>query len=99
MKTPEEYLEEASKPFKSSVKMEDIYIPQEAAIIAIKSACNDVIDEAVRRCVNRTEGIYTEHQSDIPEESWSTGDSEYGYYYVDIKEIKKVADTFKKEIL
>lgn len=52
----------------------------------------DAIEETCRVCADNADLTYVEYEWCIPEGSISTGDSEYGYSYIDKQSILSVAD-------
>ena len=49
MKTIEQYLDKANRPFQTSIRMEDEFVSRTAALEAIQEAQFDIISELIER--------------------------------------------------
>lgn len=91
MKKAKEYLDELCPLFVNSSDLESLYADSDVLSL-IKQVQIDVIDETVKKCANLSGLTYVEYEWEIPEGASSTGDSQYGYSYVDINKILQVAE-------
>jgi len=88
MKKAEDYLKKANEFYRCNIRMEDVYVNEEAALKAIKQAQIDAVDATVLKCSQEANVKWCGEFIEIPVNT----------VIVDKDSILQVAEQLKKEL-